>query len=384
MNKIVLLFLGNNPVYTAVFYSKKYMTKSKIYLTKCNIENILCNNRRQIQESGRMELYSNLSGNRYLLKQELRQEGGFGMKLEVKDITKSFGDKEILKGISFSVESGKALGLLGRNGAGKTTTIRILMDVFHANSGELLLDGKKFNPRKMQIGYLPEERGLYPKRKIIEQMVYLARLRGVSKKEAICNAEKWLERMQVIQYKDKLLETLSKGNQQKVQLASTLVCNPDIVILDEPFSGLDPVNSQILQEVVRDLIAEGKIVIFSSHQMSYVEEFCEDVVIINHGEVVLSGNLAEIKREFGKDQLVIGGVGISTGEMENIIMNQLSDCVEVTGHTKEDVIVRLQNGFTRNQLLKKVVELENFSVEHFETYKPSLNDIFVAKVGEEE
>ncbi|MGN0153614.1 MAG: ABC transporter ATP-binding protein [Lachnospiraceae bacterium] len=306
------------------------------------------------------------------------------MKLEVRDITKSFGDKEILKGISFSVESGKALGLLGRNGAGKTTTIRILMDVFHANSGELLLDGEKFDPRKMQIGYLPEERGLYPKRKILEQMVYLARLRGVSKKEAICNAEKWLDRMQVIQYKDKLLETLSKGNQQKVQLASTLVCNPDIVILDEPFSGLDPVNSQILQEVVRDLIAEGKIVIFSSHQMSYVEEFCEDVVIINHGEVVLSGNLAEIKREFGKDQLVIGGVGISTGEMESIVSNQLSDCVEVTGHTKEDVIVRLQGGFTRNQLLKKLTELENFSVEHFETYKPSLNDIFVAKVGEEE
>ena len=306
------------------------------------------------------------------------------MKLEVKEIRKSFGDKEILKGISFSVESGRALGLLGRNGAGKTTTIRILMDVFHANSGELLLDGKKFDPRKMQIGYLPEERGLYPKRKILEQMVYLARLRGVSKKEAVSNAEKWLERMQVIQYKDKLLETLSKGNQQKVQLASTLVCNPDIVILDEPFSGLDPVNSRILQEVVRDLIAEGKIVIFSSHQMSYVEEFCEDVVIINHGEVVLSGNLAEIKREFGKDQLVIGGVGISTEEMESIVISQLSDCVEVTGHTKEDVIVRLQNGADRNQLLKKVAELESFSVEHFETYKPSLNDIFVAKVGEEE
>lgn len=306
------------------------------------------------------------------------------MKLEVKEIRKSFGDKEILKGISFSVESGRALGLLGRNGAGKTTTIRILMDVFHADSGELLLDGKKFDPRKMQIGYLPEERGLYPKRKILEQMVYLARLRGVSKKEAVSNAERWLERMQVIQYKDKLLETLSKGNQQKVQLASTLVCNPDIVILDEPFSGLDPVNSQILQEVVRDLIAEGKIVIFSSHQMSYVEEFCEDVVIINHGEVVLSGNLAEIKREFGMDQLVIGGVGISTDEMENIVISQLSDCVEVTGHTKEDVIVRLQNGADRNQLLKKVAELESFSVEHFETYKPSLNDIFVAKVGEEE
>ncbi|MBQ9984063.1 MAG: ATP-binding cassette domain-containing protein [Lachnospiraceae bacterium] len=305
------------------------------------------------------------------------------MKLEVKDIRKSFGDKEILKGISFSVESGKALGLLGRNGAGKTTTIRILMDVFHANSGEMFLDGEKFNPRKVQIGYLPEERGLYPKRQILEQMVYLARLRGVSKKEAIANSEKWLEKMQVSQYKDKLLETLSKGNQQKVQLASTLVCNPDIVILDEPFSGLDPVNSQILQDVVRELIGEGKIVIFSSHQMSYVEEFCEDVVIINHGEVVLSGNLMDIKREFGENQLVLSGVGMTAEDTRQMVEKQLADYVEVTGTSKEDVIVRLLNGVTRKQLLKRLTELDEFSVEHFETYKPSLNDIFVAKVGEE-
>ncbi len=305
------------------------------------------------------------------------------MKLEVKDIRKSFGDKEILKGINFSVESGKALGLLGRNGAGKTTTIRILMDVFHASSGEMFLDGEKFDPRKVQIGYLPEERGLYPKRQILEQMVYLARLRGVGKKEAIAHSEKWLAKLQVDQYKDKLLETLSKGNQQKVQLASTLVCNPDIVILDEPFSGLDPVNSQILQDVVRELIGEGKIVIFSSHQMSYVEEFCEDVVIINHGEVVLSGNLMDIKREFGENQLVLSGVGMAAEDTRQMVEQHLTDCVEVTGASKDDVIVRLLNGVTRNQLLKRLTEVDGFSVEHFETYKPSLNDIFVAKVGEE-
>ena len=305
------------------------------------------------------------------------------MKLEVKDIRKSFGDKEILKGISFSVESGKALGLLGRNGAGKTTTIRILMDVFHANSGEMLLDGKKFEPRKIQIGYLPEERGLYPKRQIMEQMVYLARLRGVSKKEAVANAKKWLAKLQVEQYQDKLLETLSKGNQQKVQLASTLVCDPDIVILDEPFSGLDPVNSQILQDVVRELIGDGKIVIFSSHQMSYVEEFCEDVVIINHGEVVLQGNLMDIKREFGENQLVISGVGMNAEDMRKIVEETLTDLVELTGTIKEDVIVRLLDGVTRNQLLQRLMDIDGFSIEHFETYKPSLNDIFVAKVGEE-
>lgn len=306
------------------------------------------------------------------------------MRLEVKDIHKSFGEKEILKGISFSVESGRALGLLGRNGAGKTTTIRTLMDVFHANSGEILLDGKAFNPRKVQIGYLPEERGLYPKREVLEQMIYLARLRGTGRKQAQENAKKWLTRLEVDQYEKVLLETLSKGNQQKVQLASTLVCDPDIVILDEPFSGLDPVNSQILQDVVKELIADGKIVIFSSHQMSYVEEFCEDIVMINHGEVVLDGNLSEIKKEYGKNQLVISAVNQSLDELENLLTSQFSDLVEVTGRTKNDLIVKLISEAGRMQLLQRLSAMDTLEIEHFETYKPSLNDIFVAKVGEEE
>lgn len=304
------------------------------------------------------------------------------MKLEVKNITKSFGETNVLKGISFSVESGKALGLLGRNGAGKTTTIRILMDVFHANSGEITLDGKPFEPRKVQIGYLPEERGLYPKRKVLEQMIYLAMLRGVSRKTASANAKRWLERLEVSQYQDRLLETLSKGNQQKVQLASTLVCDPEIVILDEPFSGLDPVNSQILQEVVQEMIRDGKIVIFSSHQMSYVEEFCEDIVIINHGEVVLSGHLDTIKRDFGKDQLVLSALDLSPEEFTDQLQSRLSDIVQITGQTKEDVIVHLNEGVSRRELLAKLSQMEDISIEHFETYKPSLNDIFVARAGE--
>ena len=305
------------------------------------------------------------------------------MKFELKDIHKSFGDKEILKGITFSVESGKALGLLGRNGAGKTTTIRTIMDVFHANSGEMFLDGKPFNPQKVQIGYLPEERGLYLKRTVIDQMVYLARLRGVSKKTAVANAKKWLERLEVAEYANVLLETLSKGNQQKVQLASTLVCDPDIVILDEPFSGLDPVNAQILQDVVKELIAMDKIVIFSSHQMSYVEEFCEEIVMINKGEVVLSGNLLEIKKEFGKDQLVVSDVSKSTDEVKEILEKQFADYVTITGVNKQDVIVKLGGSVTRTAFLKKLVEVDSLELEHFETYKPLLNDIFVAKVGEE-
>lgn len=303
------------------------------------------------------------------------------MKLEVKDITKSFGDKQVLHGISFEVQSGRALGLLGRNGAGKTTTIRILMDVFRANSGEVLLDGEKFNQRKHLIGYLPEERGLYPKKKVIEQMVYLGRIRGISKSEAVANSKKWLKRLGVLEYENAKLETLSKGNQQKVQLASTLVCDPDIVILDEPFSGLDPVNSRILQDVVMELIGQNKIVIFSSHQMSYVEEFCKDIVIINKGDVVLSGDLDNIKREFGKNQLVVSAVDKTLDDLENIINEHMSDILEITGRTKEELIIKNVADVSRKQILSKFIS-ENIEIERFETYKPSLNDIFVSKVGD--
>lgn len=303
------------------------------------------------------------------------------MKLEVKNITKSFGDKQVLHGISFEVQSGRALGLLGRNGAGKTTTIRILMDVFRANSGEVLLDGEKFNQRKHLIGYLPEERGLYPKKKVIEQMVYLGRIRGISKSEAVANSKKWLKRLGVLEYENAKLETLSKGNQQKVQLASTLVCDPDIVILDEPFSGLDPVNSRILQDVVMELIGQNKIVIFSSHQMSYVEEFCKDIVIINKGDVVLSGDLDNIKREFGKNQLVVSAVDKTLDDLENIINEHMSDILEITGRTKEELIIKNVADVSRKQILSKFIS-ENIEIERFETYKPSLNDIFVSKVGD--
>ena len=303
------------------------------------------------------------------------------MKLEVKDITKSFGDKQVLHGISFEVQSGRALGLLGRNGAGKTTTIRILMDVFRANSGEVLLDGEKFNQRKHLIGYLPEERGLYPKKKVIEQMVYLGRIRGISKSEAVANSKKWLKRLGVLEYENAKLETLSKGNQQKVQLASTLVCDPDIVILDEPFSGLDPVNSRILQDVVMELIGQNKIVIFSSHQMSYVEEFCKDIVIINKGDVVLSGDLDNIKREFGKNQLVVSAVDKTLDDLENIINEHMSDILEITGRTKEELSIKNIADVSRKQILSKFIS-ENIEIERFETYKPSLDDIFVSKVGD--
>ena len=307
----------------------------------------------------------------------------FIMKLEVKNIHKSFGEKEVLHGISFSVESGKALGLLGRNGAGKTTTIRILMDVFHANSGEILMDGKKFVPSKFQIGYLPEERGLYPKRTVSDQMVYLANLRGLSIKEAKENTNKWLKRLEVAEYADRKLETLSKGNQQKVQLAATLVANPDIVILDEPFSGLDPVNSQILKDVVNELIAEGKLVIFSSHQMSYVEEFCDNIAIINQGEVVLDGRLKEIKREYGRNRLVLAAVNYNVEQLADKIDREFEGLITVSDRKKEFLVLELADGRSSKEVLERLAG-SDIEVERLGSYEPSLNDIFVAKVGEEE
>jgi len=304
------------------------------------------------------------------------------MRLEVKGLTKSFGETEVLHNISFSVESGCALGLLGRNGAGKTTTIRILMDVFKGNSGVITMDGKLFNPKEYQIGYLPEERGLYPKKTVGEQLTYLAMLRGISSKKAKEQVKKWLIRMGVEEYENRKLETLSKGNQQKVQLAQTLLCDPDIVILDEPFSGLDPVNAQILKEVIKEQIQIGKIVIFSSHQMSYVEEFCDEIAILNHGDVVLSGNLREIKREFGQERLVLSSLEETPTELAERLKEGFSDLLEVEKIQKDRVIIRKNVEINKSVILKRLID-EGVDLEFFGLYEPSLNDIFVEKAGDE-
>ena len=303
------------------------------------------------------------------------------MDLIVKNLHKSFNEKEVLHGISFSANRGKALGLLGRNGAGKTTTIRILMDVFKANEGKTLLDGKKFIPSKSHIGYLPEERGLYPKKKVIDQIIYLGTLRGLSRKDAEINAKKWLNKLGISEYENKLLETLSKGNQQKVQLAQTLVCSPEIIILDEPFSGLDPVNSQILKDVIKELINDNKIVIFSSHQMSYVEEFCEDIVIINEGNVVLEGNLKDLKRNFGQNRLIISATNYNNEELSDILKSKFYNLSSIYDVKKEFLILELCKDVTKNGLLKELL-LTDIDIEKFGVYEPSLNDIFVLKAGD--
>ena len=304
------------------------------------------------------------------------------MRLEVQELKKSFGEKEVLHGISFHVESGSALGLLGRNGAGKTTTIRILMDVFKANSGHLQMDGRPFKAKEYKIGYLPEERGLYPKKTVGEQLIYLAMLRGLNAKEAKEQTKNWLARMGVSDYENRKLETLSKGNQQKVQLAQTLLCNPDIVILDEPFSGLDPVNAQILKDVIKEQIDAGKIVIFSSHQMSHVEEFCDEIAIMNHGDIVLSGNLREIKREFGKDRLVVASLSETPEELVELLKTKFSDLLDVEKVQQSQVVVREKNEGNKPAIMKKLIE-EGVDIEFFGLYEPSLHDIFVEKAGDE-
>jgi ABC-2 type transport system ATP-binding protein len=303
------------------------------------------------------------------------------MHLKVNNLKKTFGDNQVLNGISFEVQSGKALGLLGRNGAGKTTTIRILMALFEQNEGSILLDDKPFNPRNHQIGYLPEERGLYPKKKIIDQLMYLGELRGIEKTKLKESVLHWLERLEVLEYKDKKLETLSKGNQQKVQLASTFLCNPEIIILDEPFSGLDPVNSQILKEIIRDQIKENKLVIFSSHQMTYIEEFCEDITLIDKGNVILSGNLHHIKRERGKAYHVLK-LNEKTAAFTSELLNEhFSDLIEEQNIRKDHIILKLRNAQDKYLFMSRLSE-KKIDVELFSMYHPSLEDIFIESVGE--
>lgn len=293
------------------------------------------------------------------------------MLLELKNIDKSFGEKQVLKGVSFAAESGKAFGLLGRNGAGKTTSIRILMNVFPANHGQILLDGKPIDYDNISFGYLPEERGLYPKKLIIDQLVYFAQLKGMKYKEAVKAVDFWLERLDMSEYRNKRLDTLSKGNQQKIQLITALAHNPRIVILDEPFSGLDPVNALLLKDVVNEQIAQDKIVLFSSHQMSYIEEFCDSIAIINAGKVALHGDLHEIKRNYVRDRLVV-----STTEPEKIRAAFGSAC-SVTDNNA--LLIQLASPNEKQAVMQRLVE--TYDIDEVKVFEPSLNDIFVEYAG---
>lgn len=289
------------------------------------------------------------------------------MRLELKNITKSFGEKEVLKGISFLADSGRAFGLLGRNGAGKTTTIRILMDVFGADGGEIFIDGTPIRAREVSIGYLPEERGLYPKKKIIDQLVYFARLHGMKQQDAVKSVDYWLGRLDMEEHRGKRLDTLSKGNQQKIQLVTALAHNPQIVILDEPFSGLDPVNAMLLKDVVKEEIQKGKIVLFSSHQMNYIEEFCDSIAILNGGSVVLRGDIQEIKHNYVRDKLVV-----RSEEADKILSDFASCCTRKEGG---GLLLKLSSADEKQNMMKHLTE--TYDIDEVKVFEPSLNDIFV-------
>ena len=294
------------------------------------------------------------------------------MILELQNIEKSFGDKKVLCGVSMRAEGGKAFGLLGRNGAGKTTTIRILMDVFPADGGRVLVDGKPIDYRQIRLGYLPEERGLYPKKLVIDQLVYFAELKGMTHRGAIKAVDFWLDRLGMTEYRNKRLDTLSKGNQQKIQLVTALAHNPHIVILDEPFSGLDPVNAMLLKDVVKEQIAQGKIVLFSSHQMSYIEEFCDSIAILNQGHIALSGDLQEIKRSYARDRLVV-----RTRQTEKLLADLGEHCQPME---HGEIMIHLASEADKKAMMKRLVE--QYDVDEVRVYEPSLNDIFVEYAGD--
>lgn len=284
------------------------------------------------------------------------------MQLQLNNIAKYFGDKPVLNGISLHVDAGRAFGLLGRNGAGKTTTIRILMNVFPPTSGNVTLDGNPIDYAKTKFGYLPEERGLYPKKTIVEQLTYFAMLKGMDKAAAVASVDKWLARLDMSAYRDKRLDTLSKGNQQKIQLITALTHDPDVVILDEPFSGLDPVNAMLLKDVVRETIDKGKIVLFSSHQMNYIEEFCDDIAILADGKIALQGDLNQIKRSYPRNKLVV-----RTQQTEQLFQSE--SCTRIA----DDTVLVAADDVT--ETMRRLTQ--TYALDEIRVFEPSLNDIFV-------
>lgn len=296
------------------------------------------------------------------------------MKLELKNIHKSFGEKQVLRDVGFVAESGKAFGILGRNGAGKTTSIRILMNVFSADSGAVLIDGAPIDYKKVSFGYLPEERGLYPKKKIWDQLIYFAELKGMSRADASKSVDYWLSRLGMSEYKSKRLDTLSKGNQQKIQLVTAIAHDPDIVILDEPFSGLDPVNAKLLKDVVKEMIEKGKIVLFSSHQMNYIEEFCDSIAILNNGKVVLCGELYDIKRNYPRDRIAV------VSEQIDRLMTDFGASGERI--SEREVLIRMPSPDEKKAFMTRISS--EYDVDSIHVFEPSLNDIFVEYAKERE
>ncbi|WP_267418532.1 ABC transporter ATP-binding protein [Bacillus sp. GC_Bacil_1] len=242
------------------------------------------------------------------------------MAFEIQGLDKTFGEYKAVNDLNIRVEEGGILGMLGRNGAGKTTTIRMILDLIKPDSGQILWNNRPFSKKDLSIGYLPEERGLYPKMNVVEQLVYFGKLEGMPANLAKRHALQWLEKLEMTPHLKKRTEELSKGNQQKIQLISAILHNPEFIILDEPFSGLDPVNAEMLKNVVLELIAQRKTIIFCSHQMDSVETFCEEICIMKNGQLVLSGALSDIKKSYQYKYMTLQ----TEGDIEPILKKKIS------------------------------------------------------------
>ncbi|TVQ05603.1 MAG: ATP-binding cassette domain-containing protein [Balneolaceae bacterium] len=295
--------------------------------------------------------------------------------IQVIRLSKSFGKTMAVENVSFNVEKGKIFGLLGPNGAGKTTTIRMINDIMPPDEGEILINGEKASPKTQKwIGYMPEERGLYKKMRVGEQLLYLAQLKGLKVANAREKIRYWLKRFSAYDWHSKFVGELSKGMSQKIQFIATIVHDPDIYIFDEPFSGLDPINSELLKEIIIELREKGKTILFSTHRMEQVEQMCDDICLFNNGKVVLTGNLRQLKKEFGKNTVLIEFEG------DPGFLDELTD-VRINNRSTNFAEIRILNGLNHQQILRKA--LEKTEIHKFQLVEPSLNEIFISTVGED-
>ena len=293
--------------------------------------------------------------------------------LEIRNLRKYFATQKAVDDISFTVETGGIFGLLGPNGAGKTTLIRMITGIFYPDEGEIIFNGKKFDPVKDvgHIGYMPEERGLYKKMKIGEQTMYLAQLKGLGKQEALEKIKKWFIRFEMESWWNKKVEDLSKGMSQKLQFVTTVVHSPKLIILDEPFSGLDPVNSNLIKDEIFNLAKNGATIIFSTHRMEQVEEICDHIILVNKGQKILDGTVRNVKNDFKENLFSIG--------TEKALQSDALAPFEYIGSKQNQQIVKIREGRTPNDVLSHLIQ-NGAQVHSFNEILPSLNEIFIRLV----
>ncbi|UAY54601.1 ABC transporter ATP-binding protein [Arachidicoccus terrestris] len=294
--------------------------------------------------------------------------------LELSHLKKYYATQKAVDDVSFSIESGQIFGLLGPNGAGKTTLLRMITGIFYPDEGSILFDGNKFDPENdiRKIGYMPEERGLYKKMKIGEQALFLARLKGLSYADAMTKIKYWFERLEMQTWWDKKVEDLSKGMSQKLQFVITVLHQPKLIILDEPFSGLDPVNANLIKDQIFELARQGSTIIFSTHRMEQVEEICDQIALINLGKKVLDGKVADIRQQY-KENLYEIKLDKAADQIA------ASTIFEPINLADNKMIVRIQQGYRGNDLLRYFLD-QDIQVQHFGEILPSLNEIFIRLV----